>query len=198
MEDSLILLIKAVGYLGVFAMIFAESGLLIGALLPGDTLLFTAGFLASQGYLNIWILVIGCFISAVLGDSVGYWFGRKYGPKIFVREKSFFFKPEYVEKTQIFFGKHGKKTIFLARYVPVVRTFAPIFSGIGGMHYGTFLRYNILGGLAWAVMLPLLGYFLGQSVPNVDKYILPIVLGVFLISILPVLFQFVRRRGPKA
>lgn len=194
MQDSLITLITTVGYIGVFVMVFAESGLLIGAFLPGDTLLFTAGFLASQGYFNIALLVVGSFLAAVVGDSIGYWFGKKYGPKVFVRPKSLFFKPEYVERTQVFFGKHGKKTIVLARYVPIVRTFAPIFSGVGGMKYRSFLFYNILGGLAWTVSILLLGYFLGREIPNVDAYVLPIVLIIFVASVLPVAARVIRER----
>jgi membrane-associated protein len=185
-------LIKTLGYFGVFGMVFAESGLLFGIVFPGDTLLFTAGFLASQGYLNIYTLIIGSFISGVLGDSFGYYLGKKFGPKIFARPDSRFFKRAYVEKTQVFFDTHGKKTIFFARYIPVVRTFAPVFSGVGNMRYRSFLVYNILGGLTWTLSLPLLGYFLGRKVPNIDEYILPIVIGIFLISVIPVISKILK------
>ena len=192
--SNLISLIRFVGYFGIFGMVFAESGLLFGVVFPGDTLLFAAGFLASQGYFNIGILIIGTFLSAVIGDSFGYWFGKKFGPKIFIRDNSFFFKRSYVEKTQIFFDKNGRKTIFLARYIPVVRTFAPVFSGIGEMRYSVFLLYNILGGLSWTLLVTLLGYFLGTRIPNIDHYILPIVLFIFIISFIPVVLG-IRKNG---
>lgn len=191
---SLIPLIKALGYAGIFGMVFAESGILLGVVFPGDTLLFTAGFLASQGFLNIYVLVVGSFIAAVLGDSLGYWVGVKAGPKLFDREDSFFFKKAYVLKTQIFFDKYGKRTVFLARYIPVVRTFAPFFSGIGTMRYRTFLLYNILGGLTWTLTMPCVGYFLGLKIPNIDHYIVPMVVLIFIVSFIPVVGQILRNR----
>ncbi len=198
MSESLISIIQTVGYIGIFGMVFAESGILFGVVFPGDTLLFTAGFLASQGYLNIVVLVVGSFIAAVLGDSVGYYLGFKFGPKIFARPNSRFFKQEYVFKTQAFFDKHGKKTIFFARYIPIVRTFAPVFSGIGAMQYKNFLFYNILGGLVWTLSLPLLGYFLGRKIPNIDAYILPIVIGIFLVTMIPVVSGMLRAAREKS
>jgi membrane-associated protein len=199
MISNLASFIRVAGYLGIFGMVFAESGLLFGVVFPGDTLLFTAGFLASQGYFDITTLIVGSFVCAVVGDSLGYWLGKKFGPKIFDKEDSFFFKRSYVEKTQIFFDKHGRKTIFLARYIPIVRTFAPVFSGLGVMKYRTFLIYNILGGLSWTILMPLLGYFLGTKIPNVDQYILPIVGLIFVISFAPVFFHiFKHKRGTRA
>ena len=143
------IIIKTLGLIGVLIIVFAESGLFFGFFFPGDSLLFTAGFLASQNYLNISILVFGAFICAVLGDSVGYWFGRKVGPKIFTKEDSIFFHKKHIERAQNFYNKYGNKTIFLARFVPIVRTFAPIVAGVGQMKYKNFLTYNIFGGFVW-------------------------------------------------
>ncbi len=192
---QLIPFIKAAGYIGVFAMMFAESGLLFGFVFPGDTLLFSAGILASKGYLDIYTLLIGACFFAVVGDSVGYWIGKKAGPAIFKREDSRFFKREYLVRAQNFFAKHGRKTIFLARYVPVVRTFAPVVAGAGEMEYKTFFLWNLLGGIGWCVSIGLLGYFLGTKVTNIDAYILPIVIAIFLISFVPVLFPLFRGKN---
>lgn len=189
---DLIPLIKAAGYAGLFGIIFAESGLFIGFFLPGDSLLFTAGFLASQGFLNVYILAPLLFVAAVAGDSTGYAFGYRVGPKIFKKEESLFFKKDNLLKAQEFFAKHGGKTIILARFVPIVRTFAPILAGVGKMHYRTFLAYNLIGGLLWAVGLTFLGYFLGRTIPNVDKYLLPIILGIIFLSFLPTIIHLWR------
>ena len=191
---DLIEFIKLAGYLGVFGFVFAESGLFIGFFLPGDSLLFTAGFLASQGYLNIWVLAIGSFIFAVLGDSVGYAFGKRVGPALFTREESRLFKPSHLLKAKYFYEKHGKKTIIIARFMPIVRTFAPIVAGIGEMHYRTFLAYNIIGGALWAIGISLLGYFLGSAIPDIDKYLLPIILLIIFLSVLPPIIHIWRER----
>jgi membrane-associated protein len=186
-------LIQAVGYLGVFAMVFAESGILLGFFFPGDSLLFTAGLLCSSGIFNIFILIALTFIGAVTGDSTGYYLGKKFGPKIFNKEKSFLFHPEHVRRTQDFFSKYGSNTIFIARFIPVVRTFAPVMAGVGKMDYKKFISYNIAGGACWSVVLPLLGYYLGNSIPNIDRYILPIAFVIIVISFIPALLQL--RRG---
>jgi membrane-associated protein len=178
-------ILPTIGYLGIFAIIFAESGLLIGFFLPGDSLLFTAGFLASQGIFSIVPLTIICFVAAVVGDSVGYSFGAKVGPKLFSKKESLLFNPENIEKTKQFYEKHGKKTIVLARFIPVVRTFAPIVAGVGKMDYKTFLSYNLIGGLIWGVGLTVAGYFLGRLIPDVDTYLLPIIATIVLLSVLP-------------
>lgn len=191
---DLVEFIKLAGYLGVFGFVFAESGLLIGFFLPGDSLLFTAGFLASQGYLNIWVLAVGAFICAVAGDSVGYAFGARVGPALFKREESWLFKPSNLEKAHAFYAQHGKKTIILARFMPVVRTFAPIIAGIGNMHYPTFLAYNIIGGAIWGAGVSLIGYFLGSTIPGIDQYLLPIILGIIVLSLLPPIIHTLRRR----
>lgn len=189
---DLVTLIKTVGYLGIFGIIFAESGLFFGFFFPGDSLLFTAGFLASQGYLNIWPLVILCFVAAVTGDSVGYAFGRRVGPRIFSREDSLLFHKDHLKRAQKFYEVHGGKTIILARFMPVVRTFAPIVAGVGQMRYGRFLAYNVVGGLVWGVGLPLAGYFLGQNVPGIDQYLVPIILGIIIFSVLPSAIHILR------
>lgn len=192
--SSFIPFIQTAGYLGVFGMIFAESGLLFGVVFPGDTLLFAAGLLASKGLFNIYLLLVIAFVASVTGDSAGYWIGKKFGPKIFTKEDSLFFKREYVTRAQHFFDKHGKKTIFLARYIPIVRTFAPVIAGVGEMRYKTFFFFNVLGGLAWCLSIGLLGYFLGTRVSNIDAYILPIVIGIFILSFIPVIRHYLISR----
>lgn len=192
MHFDLVKLITDVSYIGIFFILFAESGLFFGFFLPGDSLLFTAGFLASKGILNIYLLLPLTFIAAVLGDNVGYWFGKKIGPKIFSKEHSLFFSKSHVEKAQAFYEKHGSKTIILARFVPAVRTFAPIVAGVGKMHYETFFFYNIVGGLLWAVGVSLLGFFLGSAIPDVDKYLLPIIFLIILLSVSPGVLQFLK------
>ena len=186
-------LVKAAGLIGLFGIIFAESGLLIGFFLPGDSLLFTAGFLASQGFFNIFVLAAVCFAGAVLGDSFGYAFGKKIGPKIFTKEESLFFRKSHLERARVFYEKYGGKMIVMARFMPVVRTFAPILAGVGLMRYRTFLFYNILGGFFWAVGLTLLGYWLGNVIPNVDRYIVPLVLLIIFLSMLPPIIHILKR-----
>lgn len=178
-------ILPTIGYIGVFLIVFAESGLLIGFFLPGDSLLFTAGFLASQGIFDIRILAVGCFIAAVLGDSVGYAFGKRVGRRLFHKKDSFLFSKENLEKAEKFYEEHGKKTIVIARFMPVIRTFAPIVAGIGDMHYSSFIFYNIFGGFIWAVGLTVAGYFLGRAIPNVDHYLLPIILVIVIASVAP-------------
>jgi len=187
-------LIETVGTLGLFAIVFAESGLLIGFFLPGDSLLFTAGLLASQGELNLPVILVGCFVAAVAGDQAGYLFGRRVGPTLFKRPDSRFFKHENVEKAQAYFDKYGVKTIVLARFVPIVRTFAPIVAGVGKMEYRTFVRFNVLGGLLWGVGVTMLGYVLGDTVPEIDKYLLPVIALIVALSLLPVVLELRKAR----
>jgi len=184
-----IVLIKTVGLVGIILIVFAETGLFFGFFFPGDSLLFTAGIFASQGFFNLEVLLIGCVIAAVLGDSVGYWSGKKYGRKLFERDSGFFFKKQRLYDAEAFYEKHGKLTIIIARFVPIIRTFAPIVAGIGKMHYGTFVSYNVFGGVIWASGMILLGYFLGNLIPNPDKYILPIAGLIILISVVPILIK---------
>ena len=191
---DLVVIIKSVGYIGLFAIIFAESGLFIGFFLPGDSLLFTAGFLASHGFLNIWILSLLTFLAAVLGDNFGYAFGRRVGPAIFRREDSWLFHKDHLERAKVFYEKHGAKTLVLARFLPIVRTFAPILAGVGKMHYPAFFFYNILGGFLWAVGMAGLGYFLGATIPGVDKYLIPIILAIIVLSAMPTLVHVIKNR----
>jgi len=191
MHFDLLSMIKSLGYFGVWAIVFAESGLLIGFFLPGDSLLFTAGFLASQGFLNIAVLIFGCFVCAVLGDNVGYATGHRFGRKLFQREDSWLFHKKHLVTTQNFYDKHGRKALILARFMPVVRTFAPIVAGIGSMQYRTFMTYNLIGGALWSIGITLLGYFLGQAIPaeQIDKYLLPIIAAIIVISLVPSLLH---------
>ena len=182
--------------IGLFAIIFAESGLLIGFFLPGDSLLFTAGLLSTQDEYNLHfpVLVIGCALFAVLGDQVGYMFGKRVGPALFRRPDSRLFKQEYVHRTKDFFEHHGPKTILLARFVPVVRTFAPILAGVGEMRYPVFFRYNVIGGLVWGAGLVTAGKILGETIPSIDKYLLPIIAVIVILSIIPPLIEMRKHR----
>ena len=187
-------LIQTFGILGLSFVVFAETGLFFGFFFPGDSLLFTAGVLASQGFLNIWIMVPFLIVSAILGDSFGYWFGAKIGPKIFSRDDSFFFRKRHIERTRAFYVKYGAKAIFLARFVPVVRTFAPILAGVGSMPYKTFVRYNSIGGFAWAGGVTLLGYFFGKTIPHIDQYLTPIIVVIIFVSFLPIVYEILKEK----
>lgn len=190
--------IQTVGILGTAGIIFAETGLFVGFFLPGDSLLFTAGFLASQDIFNISILVLSTVTAAIIGDSTGYWIGRRLGTRLYNRPDSRFFKKAHLEKAQDFYAKHGPKTVILARFIPIVRTFAPVVAGISHMPYSTYLMFSVVGGLLWAGALPLAGYYLGSLIPNVDKYLLPIILVIIVLSILPALKEIwpaIRKKG---
>jgi len=181
--------------IGLFLIIFAETGLLIGFFLPGDSLLFTAGILASQGNLNIAVIALGCFLAAVIGDQVGYTIGHRAGPALFRRPDSRIFKQKYVDRTKEFFEKHGPKTILLARFVPIVRTFAPVLAGVGEMNRRTFTTYNVVGGFVWGVGVTVAGYVLGEAIgEDIDKYLLPIIALIVLLSILPPVIEALRQR----
>ncbi|MGB2757483.1 MAG: VTT domain-containing protein [Acidimicrobiia bacterium] len=189
---------------GLIAIIFAESGLLIGFFLPGDSILFLAGFFASPASkalnidLNIWVIIFGCTLAAIAGDQVGYLFGKKVGPALFTRPDSRLFKQENVAKAQKFFDEKGAKTIILARFVPIVRTFAPIVAGVAEMRYSLFVRYNVVGGTLWAAGVPTAGYLLGKSIPpkTAEKYIYLIVIVIVAVSLLPVALEY--RKHKKA
>jgi membrane-associated protein len=180
-------LLTSFGYIGLFIIIFAESGLFFGFFLPGDSLLLTAGLFASEGQLNLWILLPLVFVAAVLGDNVGYWFGRKAGPPLFTRPASLLFKPKNLLAARAFYDKHGGKTMILARFMPFIRTFAPIVAGAVEMHYPSFLMFNASGGLLWGIGVTLAGFGLGKVIqPDVlDKYFLLIVVVVIILSVLP-------------
>lgn len=182
--------IATIGYIGIFAIVFAESGLLVGFFLPGDSLLFTAGVIAGSSRLqdtlgielSYPVLAIGCFLAAVSGDSVGYWFGHKVGRGLFKREDSLLFKKKYLLQAEGMYQKHGGKIIVIARFMPIVRTFAPIVAGVGTMEYRRFLTYNLVGGFLWAVGVVSAGYFLGEAA---DAYLMPLVLAIIIVSVLP-------------
>ena len=187
-----IAIIKAGGYLGIAFIIFAESGILLGIFFPGDSLLFAAGLLSAGGFLTPIPLIIIVVIAAIVGDSVGYWFGKNVGVNFFKRKDSLFFKQEYVKRTELFYQKYGGRAVVLARFVPIVRTLAPILAGIGTMKYSTFLSYNALGGCLWGIGMTSLGYFLGSVIPNGERYILPISLVIIVLSFLPILINIFR------
>jgi len=186
-------LLETFGTIGLLLVVFAESGLLIGFFLPGDSLLFTAGVFAARGDLTLPVILVGVFVAAVAGDQVGYAFGRRVGPALFRRPESRFFRHEHVERAQHYFDQHGPKTIVLARFVPIVRTFAPIVAGVGTMRYRTFLTYNLAGGLLWGVGVTTLGYLVGEAF-DVDRYLLPVVVLIVLASFVPVALEVRRAR----
>jgi len=188
-------LIRTVGYVGMFAIVFAETGLLIGIFLPGDSLLFTAGFLASQDYLNIWILVPVCFVAAIAGDATGYYIGQRFGRSLYERPDSKWFRKSHLVKAEEFFNKHGGRAIVIARFVPIVRSFAPIVAGVSLMPYRSFAIYNVFGAVLWAIGVTLAGFFLGSTIPGIDKYLLPIIGLILVASIAPSAIHIWRENG---
>lgn len=199
-DEHLANLINLVGpwsYVVLFFIIFAETGLVVTPFLPGDSLLFVVGTLSGSGYLNIWISYITLVAAAIIGDTVNYWIGYKLGAKVFAKENSLIFKKAYLEKTREFYDKHGKKTIILARFAPIVRTFAPFVAGVGKMHYQTFFLYNIIGAFIWVTSLLFAGYFFG-SLPWVKEHFEYIVYFIIVISVLPMIMEYIQhKRGPK-
>jgi membrane-associated protein len=191
-------LIETFGTLGVLLIVFVESGLLVGFFLPGDSLLFTAGLLSAAGTMPaLWVLLVTIPLAAIAGDQVGYTIGRKAGPAIFRRPDSRFFRQEYVDKAAGYFERYGPRTIVIARFVPIVRTFAPVMAGVARMNYWTFLKFNVLGGVLWGVGLTTLGYYLGQ-VEFVKANLEPILLGIVALSVLPIAVELTRGRvGPR-
>ncbi len=187
-------LLLAAGYLGLFIFVFMETGLLIGLVLPGETLVFTAGFLSSLGDFNIAAVVVIVFVAAVLADSAEYLVGKKYGAKIFDQRRSLFFDRAYIDEAARFYEKHGGKTILLARFLPFIRTLAPLFAGIGKMRYSSFAAYNVAGAAAWAASIGLLGYFLGRLVPNADQYAVWFVLAIAVVSLIPPVWALLNDR----
>ena len=187
-------LISLAGLVGIIIIVFAESGLFFGFFLPGDSLLFTAGLLASQGYFNFWFLLFGVMFAAIGGDSVGYLFGKKVGPSIFKKEDSLFFNKKYVEKAHSFYEKHGNKTIILARFIPVVRTFAPIVAGVGQMNYKKFFIYNCAGGIFWSILMVGGGFILGETFPSAEEYLTPIIIFIIAASFAPGIWKLFRKK----
>lgn len=193
-------LIRWGGYTVLVAIVFAETGLLAGFFLPGDSLLVTAGLLAAaDGILSVWMLLGLLSAAAIAGDSVGYAIGYHLGPRIFSRDNSRFFHKDHLMRTQRFYEKYGAKTIVIARFVPIVRTFAPTVAGVGKMRYTTFLAFNVLGGIGWVASMVLTGYFLGRAIPNLEKYIHLVIGAVIVISFLPLVHEWrSARRKPRA
>ncbi len=191
MGIDLVELIRTVGYVGIIGIIFAESGLFFGFFLPGDSLLLVAGVLAFKGELSLAVLLLALPPAAILGDNVGYWFGKKVGPPIFSRENSLLFRRKNLIAAKAFYEKHGGKTIILARFMPFIRTFAPIVAGAAEMQYSRFFFFNVIGGVLWAIGVTLAGYFLGQSIPPdvLDRYLLLILLAVIFLSALPAMIH---------
>ncbi|HBQ38416.1 MAG TPA: hypothetical protein DD714_05395 [Candidatus Omnitrophica bacterium] len=184
-------LIRGGGYVVLVAIVFAETGLLAGFFLPGDSLLVTAGLLASaDGVLNIWGLIGSLSAAAILGDSVGYAIGYHLGPRIFTRDDSRFFHKDHLRRTQRFYEKYGAKTIVIARFVPIVRTFAPTVAGAGKMRYRTFLMFNVLGGIGWVVSMTGAGYGLGHTIPDIERQVHWVILVVILLSFLPIIREW--------
>jgi membrane-associated protein len=189
-------LVRVGGLTAMTAIIFAETGLMIGFFLPGDSLLVTAGVFAATGQLNIWTLNALLIVAAIAGDTVGYWFGRRVGPALFKRPKSLLFNPDHLRRAHDFYEKHGGKTIIIARFMPVIRTFAPIVAGMGEMEYRRFLSFNVFGGLFWVVSMTGIGYFLGQ-IPGVREHIEVVIIIVVCLSILPGIIAFAREKMKK-
>ena len=182
------------GLLAIGLTIFAESGLLIGFFLPGDTLLFGAGILAAQGVFNLWLLIAVVIFAAVLGDNVGYSIGRRTGRRLFRKKESVLFRPEHLELAEKFYELHGGKTIILARFVPIVRTFAPIVAGISKMPRQRFFLFNIVGAILWGAGVPIAGYYLGLQLPWLQHYIEPVILTIITVSVGAALFHLLREK----
>ena len=188
-------LVQWAGYIGLIAIIFVETGFFFGFFLPGDSLLVTTGLLISTGLdMDLYSLGLMLNVAAVAGDALNYWVGRITGPRIFIRDESFFFKRKHVERAHEFYVKYGAKTIFLARFMPIIRTFAPLVAGVAGMDYRTFAIYNVLGGTAWIWSMLFTGYFLGRYVPGIDRYIELVIIVVIFLSILPGIIGWWRER----
>ncbi len=187
-------LIRWGGYVILVAIVFTETGLLIGFFLPGDSLLITAGLVAATGVLNIWWLTVLLSVAAIVGDSVGYAIGRRLGPRLFTRPKSLLFNPAHIERTRVFYARHGAKTIVIARFVPIIRTFAPVVAGVGEMQYRRFIFYNVAGGIGWVVSMTWAGYLLGQAIPNINDHIHIVVAIVIVLSVIPIVVELVRER----
>src|SRR5215210_643242 len=190
--------IAAAGYIVILFVVFAETGLAAGFFLPGDSLLFVAGLFAADGKLSLFALLIGVFLAAVIGDAVGYFTGSKLGSRLFTRPKSLLFRPSHLQKAQAFYDKYGGKTIIIARFVPIVRTFAPIVAGAAKMPYRTFVVYNVVGGFLWVFSMILAGYFLGRAFPFLREHLEIVVIVIVTLSLLPAVIEIIRARREKA
>jgi membrane-associated protein len=187
-------LVRSGGLVVLVAIVYTETGLLVGFFLPGDSLLITAGLVAAAGGLNIWWLNGLLMVAAIAGDSTGYAIGARLGPRLFTREKSLLFNPRHVERTRRFYARHGAKTIVIARFVPIVRTFAPVVAGVGQMRYRRFLVYNAAGGVGWVLSMTWAGYLLGRAIPNIREYMFWVVLVVIVLSVIPIGVEILKER----
>jgi membrane-associated protein len=187
-------LIRWGGYVVLFAIVFTETGLLVGFFLPGDSLLITAGIVAAAGGLNVWWLNLLLIVAAITGDSVGYAIGVRLGPRLFTRPRSLLFNPRHIERTRVFYARHGPKTIVIARFVPIVRTFAPVVAGVGQMEYRRFIFYNVAGGIGWVTSMIWAGYVLGRAIPNLGRSIHLVVGVVIVLSVIPIAIEILRER----
>lgn len=197
--ETLLDWLGAFAYVGLFLIVFAETGLAFGFFLPGDSLLVVAGLFAAAGKLDLWVMMVTLFIAAVIGDAVGYYSGKKVGPAIFSRPKSRFFNPKHLQRAHEFYERHGGKTIILARFVPIVRTFAPIVAGAANMRYRDFFIYNVVGGFVWVVSMLLTGYYLGEAVERVfgiklEDHIEKLVAVVVLLSLMPLFYEYLKEK----
>lgn len=185
-------LLQTGGLILIAAVIFAESGMMVGFFFPGDTLLFSAGILAAGGKLNIITILITIALAAIIGDNVGYQIGKSLGPRLFRKKDGLIFRKEYIDRAEAFYEKYGSKTMLLAHFVPVVRSFAPVTAGAGKMPRKLFILYDAIGDIAWTLIITLLGYYVGSRIPHVEKYIEPVLLGVILIFLAPTLYHLIR------
>ncbi len=183
------------GLLMLVVIIFAETGLMVGFFLPGDSLLVTAGVFSAAGHLELWTLLAAVTAAAIVGDQVGYWIGYRAGPLLFRREDSLLFKRRHLLRAHAFYERHGGKTIILARFMPIIRTFAPVVAGVGEMRYRRFVAFNVVGGFLWVWSMALLGFSLGHTIPDIDRHIHLVILVVVFLSILPGIIEFLRSRG---
>jgi len=186
-------LVRVGGLAAISAVIFAETGLMIGFFLPGDSLLFTAGAIAARAEFSIVALNVVLSLAAIVGDTVGYWIGRRAGPALFKRPKSLLFNPEHLRRAHDFYEQYGGKTIVLARFIPIIRTFAPVVAGMGRMDYRRFVVFNVFGGIGWVLSMTLAGYFLGR-LPFVARHFESVVIGIIVLSVLPGIFAVLRER----
>jgi membrane-associated protein len=197
--DAIVEAIRWGGYVVLAAIVFTETGLFVGFFLPGDSLLIVAGLVASGGGLSIWLLMLILSLAAIAGDSTGYAIGYRAGPRLFRRERSLLFDPRHLQRTRDFYARHGAKTIVIARFVPIIRTFAPVVAGIGQMEYRRFISYNVAGGVGWVVSMTMTGYLLGRSIPNIGSYVHVVAIVVIALSFIPIVTEVLRaRRRPSS
>jgi len=186
--------VTTIGYFGLFLIVLLETGFFFGFFLPGDSLMFTAGLLASKGIFNIWVLLPSLIMIAILGYTIGYWFGNRLGHWLLKRKDSVLFKKSFLDQAHAFYHRHGGKALIFGRLMPVVRTFVPIVAGMGAMRYRVYLKFNIIGALLWAGMITLVGYFIGSFLPNASHYIFPVVIMIVFVSVLPGLLHYLKNR----